>query len=334
MTDLIQCGPRDAKIMFVGEAPADNEMSAGRPFVGGAGQLLEHAAGRSDIRLSQCFQTNVVHKPSPYKKFENYYKKENQATYVMGLLQLKKDIETIKPNVVVALGTHALLPLAGKKGIDKWRGSILSSALVKGQKVIGTYNPAYALRVYEAKAVIELDLKRVAAEAATPDIRLPERQVIIASSGELLSQYRDEFILAEYLACDIESFEREDGSWQISCVGFSDRAGRALVIPWTTLAGPQVIDELCQCPAMKVFQNAQYDVVVLQQHGIEVTNVAWDTMYGHHALFTESAGGEDEISKLMGKKRMSVLKKGLAFQTSIYTREPYYKDDRKLWNKI
>jgi len=227
-----------------------------------------------------------------------------------------------------------LLPLAGKKGIDKWRGSILSSALVKGQKVIGTYNPAYALRVYEAKAIIEIDLARVLTESANPSISLPEREIIIATNEQLLSQYRDEFIIAEFLSCDIESFEREDGSWQISCVGFSDRADRALVIPWTTLAGPQTIAELCQCPAMKIFQNAQYDVVVLQDHGIEVKNVSWDTMYGHHALFAESAGGEDEISKLMGKKRMSVLKKGLAFQTSIYTREPYYKDDRKLWSKI
>src|SRR5690242_19476792 len=101
--------------MFVGEAPAPNEMAAGRPFVGGAGQLLEHACSRMEISLSQCFQTNVTHEPAPDKKFENFYKKQYQPQYIAGLLQLKKDIEEIKPNVVVALGTNALLPLAGKK---------------------------------------------------------------------------------------------------------------------------------------------------------------------------------------------------------------------------
>lgn len=334
MTRLVQHGPRDAKIMFVGEAPADNEMNAGRPFVGGAGQLLEHAAGRCDIRLSQCFQTNVVHQPSPYKKFENFYKKENQQVYIAGLLQLKADIESIKPNVVVALGTHALLPLAGKKGIDKWRGSILSSALVKGQKIIGTYNPAYALRVYEAKAVIELDLKRIAAEATTPDIRLPERRYYLDPPADVRTQIVHEMLSAEWLAVDIECWlDESSGKWKLACVGFSDRADRALVIPATAASQLHDIRLLVESDVPKVYQNGQFDTTVLDEAGFRTKGYAWDTMYAHHALFAESAGGEDELTKLMGKKKMSVLKKGLAFQTSIYTREPFYKDDGKLWKE-
>lgn len=328
---LIQWGPRDAKIMLVGEAPADNEMSQGRPFVGGAGQLLEHAASRSGLSVSSCFQTNVVHEPAPYKKFDNFYKKQHQAAYIAGLLQLKKDIETIRPNVVVALGTNALLPLAGKKGIDKWRGSILPSGLVKGQKVIGTYNPAYALRVYEAKAIIELDLKRVASESATPDICLPKRSYLLDPPGDVRAACVREMLNADWLAVDIECWlDESTGKWKLACVGFSDRADRALVIPATT--ADRILDIRClvESDVKKVYQNGQFDTTVLTDEGFRPRGYAWDTMYAHHALFAEAASGDDELTKLMGKKKLSVFKKGLAFQTSIYTREPFYKDDGKV----
>lgn len=332
--NLIQWGPRDAKVMLVGEAPADNEMAQGRPFVGGAGQLLEHAASRVGLSVSQCFQTNVCHQPAPSKKFENFYKKEHQPIYIAGLLQLKKDIETVKPNVVVALGTHALLPLAGKKGIDKWRGSILESGLVKGQKVIGTYNPAYALRVYEAKAIIELDLKRVGEESDTPLVLLPQRSHNLDPEAGVLNQIVSEMLRADWLAVDIECWlDESTGKWKLACVGFSDRPDRSLVIPATDAYRLHAIRLLVESEVPKVYQNGQFDTTVLGENGFQTRGYAWDTMYAHHALFAEAASGEDEMSKLAGKKRLSVFKKGLAFQTSIYTREPFYKDDGKLWKE-
>lgn len=328
---LVQHGPRTAKIMLVGEAPTEADCNAGRPFTGGAGQLLEHAADRSGVSVSKCFQTNICHIPAPDKKFENFYKKAHQPAYITGLLQLKKDIEDIKPNVVVALGTNALLPLTGRKGIDKWRGSILSSALVKGQKVIGTYNPAYALRVYEAKAIIELDLKRVASESDTPVIALPERRYYLNPPDDQCVLILNEMLRADWLAVDIECWLDElTGKWKLACVGFSDRADRALVIAADTPARLLFIRQLVESEVPKVYQNGQFDTSVLIENGFRPRAYKWDTMYAHHALFAESAGGEDELTKMMGKKKMSVFKKGLAFQTSIYTREPFYKDDIKL----
>jgi DNA polymerase-1 len=73
-----------------------------------------------------------------------------------------------------------------------------------------------------------------------------------------------------------------------------------------------------------------FDFTFLRDMGIDIRNFWWDTMFAHHALMAECASGEDEMAKLAGKKKLSVLKKGLGFQTSIYTREPYYKDDGKV----
>jgi DNA polymerase-1 len=56
-------------------------------------------------------------------------------------------------------------------------------------------------------------------------------------------------------------------------------------------------------------------------------------MYSHHALLLESAGGGDEVKALRGGKSgpRAPLAKGLGFQVSIYTKQPFYKDDGKLW---
>src|SRR5437899_702429 len=139
---LVQSGPRDAKILMVGEAPAENEERSGVPFSGGGGYILDSVLDSAGIIRSKCFLTNVVHDRSPDKKFTWFFKKPNQLIYLRGVLQLKRDIEAIRPNVVVAFGEHALKVLCGKDSITKWRGSILESTLVKGQKVISTYNPA------------------------------------------------------------------------------------------------------------------------------------------------------------------------------------------------
>lgn len=348
---LIQSGTRDTKIVIVGEAPGSADMATGRPFGGGAGELLQRMLSRCGISYSQCFATNVCHVPTPGGKFENFYKKGNQLHFVRGVVQLKSDLEAIQPNLTIALGSHALKVLTGKNGIEKWRGSILPSTLVAGRKVVGTYNPGYILKIYDYKAVAEFDLKRCAEESKTSTIVYPVREFFLHTTRELRAAdgtiserplrpgerefVADEMASAEWLAVDIECWQdTTTGRWRLACVGFSDRADRALTIH---ADGPQslaIIRRLLCCPAKKIYQNGTFDVTVLRDEGFEVTNFAWDTMLGHHALFTECASGDDEMSALTGKKkRQSAIAKGLAFQTSVYTKEPFYKDDGKLWKE-
>jgi uracil-DNA glycosylase family 4 len=323
--------------MLVGEAPSGTEMSTGRPFTGGAGTLLEHALSRSGISLSACFQTNVLHTPVPGKAFESILTKQNQIHYIAGVLQLKADIESIRPNIIVPLGTGALQAVTGKKGIDKWRGSILESTLVKGVKAVGSYSPGYALKLYEAKAVMEMDFARVKKQSEFPEIIRPQREYYLAPDADTQSRLVTEMVEAEWLAIDIEMYEDAYGEWHLSCVGFSDRPDRALVLPWNSSLNQIHIKTLCESPRpKKIFQNGQFDTTRLEAYGINVVGYEWDTMYAHHALFAEAASGEDELSMInaKGKKRVSILKKGLAFQTSIYTEEPFYKDDSKIASEI
>lgn len=323
--------------MAVGEAPGKNEDVEGKPFVGASGELLNHMLGLASLHRSDLFITNVAHVRPPDNDFDWFLKPKPRIELLQGVLQLQKDLQEIKPNLVIALGDVPLQFLTGKRGIGKWRGSILECSLVKGLKVIATYHPASAFRVYENKAIIEVDLRRCAEECKSPEIRLPERTFYIDPPRDLLESLVGELEQAEWLSTDIECFKRPDGSWQVSCVGFSDRPDRALVVRYDSPEKRAAVARLCRSGAKKIFQNGQFDIAVLADNGVEINFAhAWDTMYGHHALYPECAGAEDEVKKLTGSKggKTSPFGKGLGFQTSIYTREPYYKDDGKLWETV
>lgn len=344
---LIQEGSRNAKIVIVGEAPGANEDARGVPFIGGSGMILNRVLESAGIRRSDCFITNVCHVRPEKNEFGWFLKKANQHHLIAGMLQLKKDLEEIKPNLVIALGSQPLKILTGHTGIDSWRGSILPCTLVKGLKVIGTYHPAYVMRVWEYKAICEFDVRRCADEAKFPEMKMPTYEFLLGDRHESFTPHQppellppsprfgwiQEMLRAEWLSVDIECWKRDNGTWALACVGFSDRGDRALVIPINGSEDIEDVRLILACPAKKVFQNGTFDVTVLRDEGITVNNFAWDTMLGHHALFPECAGGEDEMSALSGKKRSAAIKKGLAFQCSIYTKQPFYKDDGKLWQE-
>ncbi len=327
---LIQSGPRTAKLVVVGEAPGAVEDASGVPFSGASGEDTNRYLGEVGINRDDCFVTNVVHERPLGNKFEAFLKPKPALCLLQGIIQLKRDIDEIRPNLVLALGDVPLRFLTNKHSITKYRGSILESTLCKGQKVIATYHPASVFRVYENKALIQLDMKRVAEEVRTPEICLPQRDIRVWPEGQ---EWVEEMFNAEWLSVDIETSPGE-GKHEIICVGFSDRPDRSLVIPATVPDSSQSIRRLLASPARKCGQNfGQYDLTVLEDNGYEVKNFQWDIMYGHHALLMEAAGGGDEVKALRGGKSgpKSPMGKGLGFQVSIYTREPFYKDDGKLW---
>lgn len=352
---LIQDGPRQAKIVIVGEAPGDNEMRTGTPFTGGSGELLNKMLSNAGIHRHQCFMTNVCHiQPQGSKKndFAWFFKPEGLPYLQQGLLRLYADLQEIRPNLVIALGAMPLRALTGKVGIDKWRGSILESSILPGQKVIATYHPAFLLRSWDHKAVAELDLARCAGDSGFPDLRLPVRQLHLNPQGKARRELMAAFLDTDWLGTDIECWEGADGKWHLACCGFSDRPDRALVIHNYTKEDKNDIEFMTKSPVEKVMQNGQFDYTVLTElSDVEVNGFGehiyedgklvrvrgWDTMLAHHALYPECAGGGDEYSALQKggttAKKSAAIKKGLAFLVSVNTREPFYKDDGKLWRE-
>ncbi len=143
-------------IMFVGEAPGEEEDLKGEPFVGRAGRLLDRmleAIGMS--RKTNVYIANVLKSRPPENKIINY-----MSSIDICLPFLLRQIEIINPKLIVCLGTiaaHALLKI--KEPITKIRGRFYMYD--KSIKLIATYHPSYLLRNPYAKKEAWEDLKKI-----------------------------------------------------------------------------------------------------------------------------------------------------------------------------
>ena len=118
-------GPR---IALVGEAPGENEESQGKPFVGYSGQLLDQMCAKAGIIRASCLVGNVFQYRPPGNKIELVDK--TSPFWVESVEQLRTDLKSFQPNLIVAMGNTALECLCDKRGITNWRGSILPSTFI------------------------------------------------------------------------------------------------------------------------------------------------------------------------------------------------------------
>jgi DNA polymerase len=131
-------GNPDADFMIVGEAPGANEDEQGKPFVGQAGQLLTKIIGAIDLRREDVFIANVLKHRPPGNRNPTPEEVTACSPYLV------RQIELIRPKVILALGTFAAQTLLETKlTIGKLRGQIHR---YYGVPLIVTYHPAALLR--------------------------------------------------------------------------------------------------------------------------------------------------------------------------------------------
>jgi uracil-DNA glycosylase family 4 len=148
-------GSPNADLMFVGEAPGADEDIQGEPFVGRAGQLLTKIIEAIGLRRDDVYIANVIKCRPPGNRNPEPDEVEQCQPFLF------RQIDTVKPKVIVALGKFAaqcLLrtndPITRIRGREfKYRDAIL----------IPTYHPAYLLRTPSAKREVWEDMKRVRA---------------------------------------------------------------------------------------------------------------------------------------------------------------------------
>src|SRR4051812_3549899 len=164
-------GPLDAKIMFVGEQPGDQEDLEGRPFVGPAGQIFDAALEKAGIERSTVYVTNAVkHFKFVLRGKRRIHNKPDTGEIEACRWWIEHERELIKPPVTVALGATAARSLLGKVvTIGKMRGEPLT--LVDGSECWVTAHPSSLLRIpdaegrRQARALLVRDLTRIKARA-------------------------------------------------------------------------------------------------------------------------------------------------------------------------
>src|SRR3989344_863112 len=150
-------GNHSAEIMFVGEAPGENEAKTGRPFCGRAGKVLDELLASVGIARKDVYVTNIV-KDRPPGNRDPY--PDEIAIYAPFL---DRQIEIIKPKVVATLGRFSMQYVMNRYGLDweldsisKLHGKVFTTDKFK---VVPLYHPAAAIYNQHLLGTLKEDFK-------------------------------------------------------------------------------------------------------------------------------------------------------------------------------
>ena len=143
-------GSATARVMLVGEAPGASEDRLGRPFVGGAGRLLDRLLEEAGLRREDVFITNVVKARPP----GNRDPKADEVAHHLPWLEAQ--LEVIRPKLLVPLGRHALKRFAPDTTITEAHGRVVEH---DGRMLFPMYHPAAALRNPKLRETLHEDAR-------------------------------------------------------------------------------------------------------------------------------------------------------------------------------
>jgi len=178
-------GLATAKIMIVGEAPGQNEDLQGLPFVGAAGQLLGKLLGYIGLSREDAYITNILKCRPPGNRDPLPDEVVACAPF------LDRQIEIIRPAVILLLGRHAvqrLLP--GSDGISRIHGQMIERG---GRVYVPLYHPAAALYNSFLVETLKQDMLRVRGYIDLVERRRAEASPQVAAATTAPDQQLDLF---------------------------------------------------------------------------------------------------------------------------------------------
>lgn len=349
MTTCKPFGPQPASILIIGEAPGEQELAMGQPFVGASGQELTRMLTEAGIARASCRVTNVTPHRPPNNDISHFFGKKSSGFQPVGgrypskeitegLELLRQEIESTAPNIIIPLGDTALWALTGHGGITKWRGSNLRTngrgpvgTLSREFKVVPTYHPAAILRQWSWRYIAVNDLRRAKRKSETfrPE---PERETnfIIEPDFRFIQGYLGGILEdlgkgPRRLSVDIETTGRH-----MSLIGIATSPLNAVCIPLMTRNGtghywPEheeqaiiaLLRQVFQHPnAQLIGQNHLYDAQYFVRQAFIWPRFTFDTMLAHHTCFPG-------------------LPKSLDFLSSMYLdHHVYWKDELKDYREL
>lgn len=325
-------GKTSAKLVIVGEFPDKHANEQRVPFVGVVGQDVNRFLEEGGSTRSQCWLTNVVKKQPPFNNLSRL--DEIHIDLTQAKIELWEELDSLKEkNCILCLGEQALQAITGKSGIMHWRGSILT-ALDGKTKAVATYHPARLYKeneqsglaqvAYQWKYIIGFDFARAIKQSKESYLDLPNRALTVIRSSNELRRYLNDNIGKGPISVDIEAincvpvcigisfvnneavsvplFERF-GNFRVEGIGASE-----LVYMWRDLQEALFVNEGV------IGQNFKYDEDKIYRLGFRTRKLYGDTLLLGHTLNPEYPS------------------KKLEFWTSLYTEEPYYKEEGKEFN--
>ena len=344
-------GNPNGKFCFVGEAPGYDEWRAYKKglrdtaFIGESGDLLNKMIGLAGIPLDDCYFTNVYKTGRPP---DNDIKAIGRKDIEQGIKLLRSELSLL-PNctMVIPVGNLALQAVTGIQtikwkpknpnaiktlsGIGNYRGSILRSVPLDGRpegiKTIPTWHPAFVMRQWKMKETAIGDLERARDDALFPELRHPSHNIITSpNKAQTLAAIR-EAKHAPRICTDIEN-----KGFGIFCLGIAVNKTDAICIPfempdgtsyWSLREEAEIWLALEDCfrhHKGHVGQFYFYDAYYYHHYGLiealstRFNGLVHDTFSAHVCLYGE-------------------LPHSLAYLCSVYTRQPYYKEEGRNWKR-
>lgn len=300
-------GDPSAPIYLITDCPSEDDDSQGKIFTGRNGELLNHFLTLVGIDRSSCYIGSISqHRP-----------KAGMMGLIHGSEELRKGYEHLtatlasnKPKIIVPCGPEALKYFTGGTAIGNWRGSVLpykSSLLIPILPLESCFYDG------QSAAIIEFDLRKIK-RILEDGYKKPAHYFDTDSNSIGLAAILRRVEESPYISMDIESIR---GTNHILCVGIAVDKHTAFCFrnryPLGQGLDPEVhriITEITKSAKEVVFHNGLFDTEVLGHYGLDFPNYTFDTMYAQRVIAPE-------------------LPIGLDFCTSVYTEEPYYKDEGK-----
>jgi DNA polymerase I-like protein with 3'-5' exonuclease and polymerase domains/uracil-DNA glycosylase len=328
-------GPAASKLMIVGEAPGENDEFQGVPFSGASGTELAGEMHEVGLLKADAFITNACRFKPPFR-IEDWVTAKKKLAHEKGMAHLpgtgfwvepfildhvatlRKEIELVKPNVIVALGNFALLVLTGKWGVHNWQGSEMACTLTnrpdgKPYKVIPLIHPANIFAQYKNRYFNVHNWRKVKRELATPDLFIPDYHFQIRPTfNQVVDQLQR--LLGQLAAGPLRlslDLETKAHKW-ISCIGLAWSRTEALCIPFLTKRFPfsywsedeelcilEMLGRIVRHPnAQIVGQNLLYDMQYIAKWWGLGFRPYLDTMIAHHTAFPGLEKGLDTLAML------------------------------------
>src|SRR5260221_1700859 len=318
-------GQFGAKLAIIGESPSYDEVATGKPFTGPSGKELDRLLRDAGISRGDCWITNVCKyyvTAAPFDKKISFARRlqEDGIDINEQINDLRKELQQINPNCILLLGGTALWALTGKTKIQDYRGSIM---LGMGFKCIPTYHPAHLLhqakgeiKSYWNRQVMIFDFRRAKEQSKFKEVILPSRNLHVAKNSAELYDFQRRTENETFPSIDIEA--HPNGSCIPICVGISFKPNEGITVPLWNVDSISDIPDSDLASMWRILanvlshdvvgQNFGYDRDKIKRLGFVIGGLHSDTMLKAFVINPE-------------------LPKNLAFNTSIYTEEPFYKNE-------
>ena len=291
-------GPKNAKIMFIGEALGQEEVIQNTQWVGSNAKKLKDACDKAGINIEETYRTTVVKCRPP----ENRPPKNSEIKECM--LTLLEEIKEVKPKIIVPLGGVALEAILKRKGIQSIRGTPFPIE-IEGIKslVIATYSPAFILKWPEYKDKEEqfyTDIRTIkeASEVENYQKKKMDINYVTTRSIEPFLAYIEEIKKVKKFAYDIETTGFEFLTDTIISIGLSKKSGEAVTLYVKDLSSNQFnlvltkLQEILESrEILKIAQNGKFDNKFFMRKGIQIKLPYFDTMIAHFLLDENSEHG-------------------------------------------